>query len=144
MEKNQDWRDTRRTALRSRSTYFSSVDYRVQGIAVPRRSCHSRFLLSECGRPRGDQMTRMLTRTLGLALLLVSGLVGASFLAAQDSPKQDIKDAGHETKQAAKDTGRATKHAVKKTGRAIKKGTNKAAEKTEEGARKVKDKTDPN
>jgi hypothetical protein len=142
MEKIKTGEAPRRTARRSRSTYFSSVDYGVQGIAIPRRSCHSRFLLSEC--VGGDQMTRTLTRALGLALLLVSGLVGASFLAAQDSPKQDIKDAGHETKQAAKDTGRATKHAAKKTGRAVKKGTNKAAAKTEEGAHKVKDKTDPN
>ena len=62
---------------------------------------------------------------------------------AQDSPKQDLKDAGHDTADAAKDTGRATKHAAQKTGHAIKKGTNKAAEKTEDGARNVKNKTDP-
>ena len=43
-------------------------------------------------------MTRMLTRIFGLALLLAAGLVGPSALPAQDSPKQDIKDAGHETK----------------------------------------------
>ena len=66
--------------------------------------------------------------------------MGPSSLPAQDSPKQDIKDAGHETKEAAKDTGRATKKAAKKTGRAVKKGTHKAAEKTEEAGRKVKDK----
>jgi len=89
-------------------------------------------------------MTRMFTRIFGLTLLLAAGLAGPSPLPAQDSPKQDIKDAGHDTKEAAKDTGRATKHAAKKTGRAVKKGTNKAAAKTEEGARKVKDKTDPN
>jgi hypothetical protein len=92
----------------------------------------------------GDQTMRIISRAFGLSLLLLMGLVGPSFLAAQDSPKQDIKDAGHETKEAAKDTGRATKHAAKKTGHAIKKGTHKAAEKTEEGAHKVKDKTDPN
>src|ERR1700687_4543037 len=89
-------------------------------------------------------MMRTLTRILGMAIFLLSALLSPSFLSAQDSPKQDMKDAGNETKEAAKDTGRATKHAAKKTGRAIKKGTNKAAEKTEEGARKVKDKTDPN
>jgi hypothetical protein len=75
----------------------------------------------------------MLIRILGVPLLLLAGLVGPSSLPAQDSPKQDIKDAGHETKEAAKDTGRAVKN-----------GTHKAADKTEEGARKVKDKTDPN
>jgi len=60
-------------------------------------------------------LTRMLIRFLGVALLLLAGLVGPSSLAAQDSPKQDIKDAGHETKEAAKDTGRATKKAAKKS-----------------------------
>ena len=76
-------------------------------------------------------------RTLGkvfrFALFVALALCGPSFLLAQDSPKQDLKDAGHETKEAAKDTGRATKHAAKKTGHAVKKGTNKTAEKTEEG-----------
>ena len=95
-------------------------------------------------KTEGDQMTRMLCRTFGLAILLLAGLVGPSFVGAQESPKQDMKDAGHETKEAAKDAGRATKHAAKKTGRAVKRGTHKAAEKTEEGAKKVKNKTDPN
>jgi hypothetical protein len=66
-------------------------------------------------------MTRLLIRIFGVALLLLAGLVGPSSLPAQDSPKQDIKDAGHETKEAAKDTGRAVKN-----------GTHKAADKTEE------------
>jgi hypothetical protein len=92
---------------------------------------------------RGDESMRTFRKVLRFALLVSLALVGPSYLLAQDSPKQDLKNAGHETKEAAKDTGRATKHAAKKTGRAVKKGTNKAAEKTEEGAQKVKDKTDP-
>ena len=81
--------------------------------------------------------------------VLSAFILGSLFLGqprisrAQESTKQDLKDAGHDTKDAAKDTGRATKHAAKKTGHAVKKGTNKAAEKTDEGAHKVKDKTDP-
>jgi hypothetical protein len=60
------------------------------------------------------------------------------------SPKQDMKDAGHATQDAARDTGRATKktgHAVKKT---TKKAANKTARKTKEGSQKVEDKTRPN
>ena len=68
---------------------------------------------------------------IGLSLVL---LFGVSF--AQDSAKQDMKDAGHETKQAAKDTGHATKKAAKKAGHKVKKGTHKAA-------KKVEDKTAP-
>jgi hypothetical protein len=94
-------------------------------------------------RRTGDQTMRMLKRAFSFSILILA-LMGPSFLAAQDSAKQDIKDAGHETKEAAKDTGQATKKVAKKTGRAVKKGTNKAAEKTQQGAQKVKDKTDPN
>src|SRR6201987_2713621 len=75
---------------------------------------------------------------IGLSLVM---LFGVSF--AQDSAKQDMKDAGHETKQAAKDTGHATKKTAKKAGHKVKKGTHKAAQKTEEGAQKVEDKTSP-
>ena len=79
---------------------------------------------------------------MGLSLVL---LLGVSF--AQDSAKQDMKDAGHETKQAAKNVGHATKKTTKKTGHTIKKdtkkATHKAAHKTEEGAQKVEDKTSP-
>lgn len=85
----------------------------------------------------------MLKRTVGFVLLGAMALVGPSIARSQESAKQDMKDAGHETKEAAKDTGRATKKTAKKTGHEVKKGTNKAAEKTEDGARKVKDKTDP-
>jgi hypothetical protein len=94
-------------------------------------------------RRTGDQTMRMLKKAFSISVLLLA-LMGPSFLAAQDSAKQDMKDAGHETKEAAKDAGQATKKVAKKTGRAVKKGTNKAAEKTQQGAQKVKDKTDPN
>jgi ABC-type nickel/cobalt efflux system permease component RcnA len=76
---------------------------------------------------------------MGLSLVLLLGVL--SF--AQDSAKQDMKDAGHETKQAAKDAGHATKKTAQKAGHKVKKGTHKAAQKTEEGARKVEDKTSP-
>ena len=79
---------------------------------------------------------------MGLSLVL---LLGTSF--AQDSAKQDMKDAGHETKQAAKDAGHATKKTAKKTGHTIKRGTkkatHKAAHKSEEGAQNVEDKPRP-
>src|SRR6202051_391370 len=65
----------------------------------------------------------------------------------EQSPKQDMKDAGHATKNAAKDSGRATKKTAKKTGHAVKHTTKRAAHKTadqtQEGAQKVKDKTYP-
>lgn len=78
-----------------------------------------------------------------ITLFSIIALIGPMILAGQDSPKQDIKNAGHETKEATKDTGKATKDTAKKTGHAVKKSTHKAAKKTENGARKVKDKTDP-
>jgi hypothetical protein len=76
-----------------------------------------------------------------LLVISLAGLLGT--LVAQDSAKQDMKDAGHEAKEAAKDTGHATKKAAKKTGNEVKKGTHKAAHKTEQGAQKVEDKTKP-
>ena len=81
-----------------------------------------------------------------LSVLLLAGTSAFSF--SQDSsPKQDMKNAGHETKDAAKDAGHATKSGTKKTGHAIKRGTkraaHKSARKTREGAEKVEDKTSP-
>ena len=91
---------------------------------------------------------RLLLRRIGQWLSLIVLLLGLAGLSiAQDSAKQDIKDAGHETKEAAKDTGRAAKKTAKKTGHAVKKTTkkaaHKAARKTDEGAQKVEDKTSP-
>src|ERR1700690_3281649 len=98
-------------------------------------------------RRSGDQTMRMWKRAFSFSIFLLA-LMRPSFLAAQDSAKQDIKDAGHETKDAAKDTGRATKKVAKKTGHAVKKTTKKAAHKTaaetKEGGQKVEDKTQPN
>ena len=85
-----------------------------------------------------------------LAAAMVGSVFGTTLAAGQDaqSPKQDMKDAGHATRDAAKSTGRATKKTAKRTGHAVKRGTkkavNKTAEKTREGADKVRDKTDPN
>jgi len=71
--------------------------------------------------------------------LLWTLLLGLSF--AQDSAKQDMKDAGHETKQAAKDTGHAVKTTGHKAKRKTKHAAHKAARKTDEGAQKVEEKT---
>lgn len=70
------------------------------------------------------------------AVLLVSTAGIAFAQSDSQSPKQDMKDAGHDTKNAAKKTG----HAVKKT---TKKVAHKTAKKTKEGAQKVEDKTAP-
>ncbi|HEY6464641.1 MAG TPA: hypothetical protein VIY69_01540 [Candidatus Acidoferrales bacterium] len=85
-------------------------------------------------------------RIAGLAVLASFMLAAPTFVFAQDTttqntPKQDAKNAGHETKNAAKDTGNAVKGTAQKGGHAVKKGTNKAASKTQEGAQKVKNKT---
>lgn len=84
-----------------------------------------------------NNVKRFLT-CMAASLALLLGVASA-----QDSAKQDMKDAGHETKQAAKDTGHATKKTAKKAGHNVKKGAHKAAHKTEEGAQKVEDKTAP-
>ena len=65
-----------------------------------------------------------------LALAITPGIVLAQ--AADQSAKQDMKDAGHDTKQAAK-----------KTGKAAKKTTNTAAKNTTHGAQTDEDKTQP-
>jgi Ni/Co efflux regulator RcnB len=53
----------------------------------------------------------------------------------QDSPKQDMKNAGHETKQAAKDAGNGTKQGTKKAYHKTKRGTKKAYRKTKDTTR---------
>jgi hypothetical protein len=97
---------------------------------------------------------KMNPRKYAPAVVLAAAMAGSAFgttsPAPQDeqSPKQDMKDAGHATKDTAKSTGRATRKTAKRTGHAVKHGTkkavNKTAEKTQEGADKVRDKTDPN
>jgi len=54
------------------------------------------------------------------AVLLLAGMSAFSFSQEDPGPKQDMKNAGHETKNAAKDVGRATKSGAKRTGHAIK------------------------
>jgi hypothetical protein len=90
-------------------------------------------------------------KNLGLSIVLLAGMVGASGAAwgqADQTATQDMKDAGHETKEAAKDTGQATKKAATKTGHAVKKTTKKTVHATAKGtakaADKVEDKTAPN
>jgi Ni/Co efflux regulator RcnB len=80
-------------------------------------------------------------KLLGLltAVALATGI--AAF--AQDSGKDDMKQAGKDVKQAGKDTGKAAKHTAKGVKKETKKGVNKSAKATEKGAKKVKDKTDP-
>src|SRR5581483_5747175 len=74
------------------------------------------------------------------SLLLATALAGGLAL-AQDSGKQDMKDAGSDVKQAGKDVGHSAKHAAKGVKKGTKKGAHKVASKTEEGADKVKEKT---
>ena len=50
----------------------------------------------------------------GLALAMALACV--AYAIPQDSPKQDMKDAGHATKNAAKDTGRATNNSARRAG----------------------------
>lgn len=75
------------------------------------------------------------------AVLAFALIPGGIF--AQDSAKQDMKDAGHATKDAAKDVGHATKKTAKKGARATKRGAHAAAKKTRQGAEKLEDKTNP-
>jgi uncharacterized protein HemX len=69
-----------------------------------------------------------------VSAVLLCGSGMAMFGQDQNSPKQDLKNAGHSSKQAAKSTGKA-----------VKKGTKKAvhagAKKTRQGADKVEGKT---
>jgi hypothetical protein len=73
----------------------------------------------------------------GLALAMALANVGYARV-PQDSPKQDMKDAGHATKNAAKDTGRATNNTARRAGHKTKttskKAAHKSATKTRHGA----------
>jgi Ni/Co efflux regulator RcnB len=65
------------------------------------------------------------------ALVCVPGMASSQpFTPGQDSPKQDMKDAGHETKNAAKDAGHGVKTGTKKAYHSTKRGTKKAWHKT--------------
>jgi hypothetical protein len=102
-------------------------------------------------------------------VLTTTPAFAANPVLAQDTAKQDIKDAGHDTKEAtkktghaiakgtttaarktkngtetaAKDTGHATKEAAVKTKEGTKKVVHSAAKGTEKTADKVEDKTQP-
>src|SRR5271166_3913940 len=86
--------------------------------------------------------TGMNLQKAGLTATLLLAMAGAAIALPQDaqSPKQDMKDAGHATKDAAKDTGRATKKTAQKTGHETKKAAHKTAQKTRQGAEKMEDK----
>ena len=49
-------------------------------------------------------------------LVLLVAVTSTLFAVPQESAKQDMKDAGHDTKQAAKDAGHGTKEAAKDVG----------------------------
>lgn len=73
----------------------------------------------------------MKTRSHFAAIVLGILLAGGPSLGwSQDSAKQDMKDAGHDTKTAAKDVGHGTKTGTKKAYTATKHGTKKAWTKT--------------
>lgn len=59
-------------------------------------------------------------------ILLLAGALAVGVAVAQDSAKQDMKDAGHATENGAKDVGHATKDAGKDVGH----GTKTAAKDT--------------
>jgi Ni/Co efflux regulator RcnB len=78
-----------------------------------------------------------------LACLPAIALSQQSYPGEENRPKQDMKNAGHDTKDAARDTGhgvkngtqkayhstkRHTKHAAHRTGNAVKGGVNGARE----------------
>jgi len=76
--------------------------------------------------------------------LILIGTIAAFALTgafAQDTAKQDLKNAGTETKDAGKDAGKAVSKGAHKTTHSVKKGVNKSASATQKGAQKVKEKT---
>jgi len=91
----------------------------------------------------------MILRTKWFTLPVLAGalLLTAAPTFAQETAKQDMKEAGHDTKQAVKKTGhgiaRGTKTVARKTKNGTKKVVHGAAKGTETGAAKVEDKTAP-
>ena len=75
--------------------------------------------------------SQWITSLVGAALLLAPGYMAARAQNDQSSsPKQDMKDAGHDTKAGAKDAGKGVKKGTKSTYHAGKKDTTKAWHKT--------------
>lgn len=76
----------------------------------------------------------MFAKWLTLAVFVVS--LGLFAQSDNQSPKQDLKDAGSSTKKAAKKTGHAVKQGTQK-------GVHKTAHATKKGAQKLENKTEP-
>jgi hypothetical protein len=119
------------------------AEARIDQILIVPTSSRCRVRPRRFQKPLGAIMLKKF-----VSVVAVSCALGISALAlpqADQSAKQDMKDAGHATKQAAKDTGSATKKTAKKTGHEVKKdtkkATNKTAAETKKGAQKVEDKT---
>jgi hypothetical protein len=72
---------------------------------------------------------RWMAGVLGAALILAPGCVGVQ-AQSDNSAKQDMKNAGHDTKQGAKDAGNGVKKGTKSAYHSTKKGTEKAYHKT--------------
>src|SRR5689334_819027 len=77
-------------------------------------------------------------KNLSVALLSAFGAVSmlTAYPLAQDSAKDDMKDAGHATKKAAKKTGENVKEGTEKGAKATADGTKKAAKATAHGTKK--------
>jgi hypothetical protein len=98
------------------------------------------------GNANAQKEPRLFLETKGNAMKTIIGMVAAGLLtigiaSAQDTAKENTKQAGRDIKQAGKDTGHAAKHTGKAVAKETKKGVHKAAGATENGARKVKNKT---
>ena len=78
----------------------------------------------------------MLLKSLWILVFSCVLAMGAMAQSNDQSPKKDMKDAGHDTKNAAKKTARGVKHGTKKV-------IHKSARATRKGADKVEDKTSP-
>jgi len=77
-----------------------------------------------------------------LALLVLGAMLAGGSTSAwtqDNSAKQDMKNAGHETKSAAKDAARGTKRGTKKAYHSTKRGTKKAWNKTKNTAQGAKE-----
>ncbi len=68
-------------------------------------------------------------RLLPIAVVAVFSVAG---MFAQDTAKQDMKNAGQDTKEAGKNTGKAVKKGATKSTHAVKKGVHKGATKVSE------------
>ena len=77
---------------------------------------------------------RWMAAVLGAALMLTPGFVSAR-AQSDNSAKQDMKDAGHQTKEGAKDAGRGVKKGTKKAYHKTKNTTKGAVKGAKKGAK---------